>query len=149
MWKHTIGNFARYRNQILVSIIILPRNLPSIIPGFQSPITVKALVKAVPSVRLGSQFSKKENPPLPPPLFELHIVEYLSSTTIFYPKRVNLLRFQACFQILGTVKEERLHSKRVASSHRKRKSNKGIRNPESEDGSEQIESNDIPFKNLI
>lgn len=66
MWKHTIGNFARYRNQILVSIIILPRNLPSIIPGFQSPITVKALVKAVPSVRLGSQFSKKENPPPPP-----------------------------------------------------------------------------------
>lgn len=94
-----------------------------------------------------SIFEKGESSP--PPLFELHIVEYLSSTTIFYPKRVNLLRFQACFQILGTVKEERLHSKRVASSHRKRKSNKGIRNPESEDGSEQIESKDIPFKNLI
>lgn len=141
----SIGNFARYKNQILVSKIIFLRNLPSIIPGFQSPITVKALVKAVPSVRLGSQFSKKENPSL----FELHIVEYLSSTTIFYPKRVNLLRFQACFRILGTVKEERLHAKRVASNHRKRKSNKGIRNPEFEDGSEQIESKDIPFKNLI
>lgn len=101
-------NFARYRNQIPISKIIFLRNLPSITP-FQSPITVKALVKAVPSVRLQSIFEKGA-------LFELHIVEYLSSTTIFYPKRVNLLGFRACFRILGTVKEERLHAKRVASS---------------------------------